>query len=77
MHRNLTFTSEVNVAAAKKRPLAEMAAMWLCNPEASTEASCLPEKLKRRNSFLAEEDSRIPDALDCMADCSDIADLLS
>ena len=73
----MTLTSEVNVAAAKKRPLAEIAAMWLCNPDASTEASCFPEKLKRRNSFLAEHDRRTPDALDCIADCSDIAGLLS
>ena len=69
----LTLTSDVKVAAAKKRPLGEMAAMWLCSPAASTEASCLPAKLNRRISFLAEQENRTPEVSDLWADCSRIA----
>lgn len=60
----LTLTSDVKVAAAKKRPSGEMAAMWLCNPAASTDANCLPAKLNKRSSFLAEHDNRTPDVSD-------------
>ena len=60
----ITFASDVKVAAAKKRPSGEMAAMWLCKPAASTDASCCPEKLNRRISFLAEQENSTPELPD-------------
>lgn len=50
LERMVTFTSAVNVAAAKKRPSDESAAPWFTKPALSRAASTLPVLASRTAS---------------------------